>query len=94
LASALRLPKVTFKNKRLFLEVPGPEQDAYFFDHMFHPLLERLSQLSRRYVLKESKSKKLRAIVQDVADIKTAYALMQQLVPEPVLNPGKIAATG
>lgn len=94
LASALRLPKVTFKNKRLFLEVPGAEQDAYFFDHMFHPLLERLSQLSRRYVLKESKSKKLRAIIQDVPDIKTAFALMQQLVPETVLNPEKIAAAG
>lgn len=83
LAAELRLPKITFKNRRLFLEIPGPEQDAYFFDNLFHPLLERLSQLARRYVLKESKSKKLRAIIQDVPNLKEGLMLMEKLVPEP-----------
>lgn len=89
LAAELRLPKVAYKNKRLFLEIPGPEKDAYFFDHLFHPMLERLGQLSNRYVLKESKSKKLRAIIQGVPDLKTGYHLLQQLVPAKAANTPK-----
>lgn len=80
LAHSLRLTKVQFKNGRLFLEMPTLESDAYFYDRVFQPLLERLSQLDRRYVLREMKSKKLRAIVQQVPDLTTARTIMNALV--------------
>jgi len=79
LAEALRLPKVLFKNQRLFLEMPSPEKDPYFYEHVFHPLLEKLSRLDRRYVLKDTKQKKLRAIIQNVPDLTTAHAILKGL---------------
>lgn len=78
-AERLRLVRVVFKNERLFLTVPGPEQDAYFFETVFQPLLAALGELDQRYVLKESKSRKLQAIVQDVPDLPVALAVMQAL---------------
>ncbi len=80
LGQALRLPKVLFKNRRLFLEFPLQDEDPHFYTHCFMPLLERLSQLDRRYVLKDQ-HRKLRAIVQDVPDLETAYQVLQQLQP-------------
>lgn len=80
LGEALRLPKIVFKNKRLFLEVPKQDADPYFYETHFKPLLERLNDLGRRYVLKETaSSKKLRAIIQDVPDLAVARATMQRL---------------
>ena len=79
LAEALRLSKVLFKNQRLFLEMPPPEKDPYFYEHVFHPLLEKLSRLDRRYVLKDTKQKKLRAIIQKVPDLTTAHAILKGL---------------
>ena len=85
LAAPLRLSKVLFKNERLFLYLPGEEADPYFYEHVFHALLEALSHLDRRYVLKEGKT--LRAIVQDVptlADAKTVLRALQLEQTEPV----------
>ena len=42
-AQALRLPRVQFKNQRLFLDVPSQDADPYFYETAFHPLLERLA---------------------------------------------------
>ncbi|MEP0547253.1 MAG: transcription-repair coupling factor [Rhodothermales bacterium] len=80
-AQALRLPRVQFKNQRLFLDVPSQDADPYFYETAFHPLLERLAALDRRYVLKETKGGRLRAIVQDVPDLPTAKRLLEQLRP-------------
>ena len=77
LSTPLRLTKVLFKNERLFLYLPGEEADPYFYEHLFHPLLERLSHLDRRYVLKEGKT--LRAIVQDVPTLADAKAVLNKL---------------
>jgi transcription-repair coupling factor (superfamily II helicase) len=85
LAEALRLPKVTFKNRRLFLSLPEPSEDPAFQESIFHPLLERLGGLEQRYVLKETKSKRLQAIVQDIPDLSTALRVMRQLQPELAL---------
>ena len=82
LAEALRLSKVLFKNQRLFLEMPPQEKDPYFYERVFHPLLEKLSRLDRRYVLKDTKQKKLRAIIQNVPDLTTALALLKRLAEE------------
>ena len=84
LAQTIRLPKVTFKNARLFLEMPSQEEDPFFYEHRFHPLLERLNGLDRRYVLRDKKGGKLRAIVQDVQSLGAAKAVLERLMPEDV----------
>ena len=75
----LRVPKVVFKNERLFVDLPTQDDDPFFFETIFYPLLERFSELDRRYVLKDTKSKKLRAIVQDVPTLRVAYAVARKL---------------
>ena len=84
LAQALRLPKVTFKNQRLFLEMPSQDDDPFFYEHRFHPLLECLNGLDRRYVLRDKKGGKLRAIVQEVPNLDAAKAVLEALTPEEV----------
>jgi transcription-repair coupling factor (superfamily II helicase) len=80
LLQPLRVPKVVFKNQRLFVYMPTQEDDPYFYDEIFYPLLERFSHLDRRYVMKETaKSNKLRAIVQDVPDLQTAKTVAERL---------------
>ena len=79
LAQALRLPRVTWKNERLFLTVPDQADDPYFYQHVFNPLLERLDGLGLRFVLKDSKAGKLRAIVQDVPTLKVAETVLERL---------------
>ncbi len=80
-AQALRLPRVQFKNQRLFLDLPTQDADPHFYESAFHPLLEALGGLDRRYVMKETTGGKLRAIVQDVPDLATAKLLLEQLRP-------------
>ena len=80
LAMQLRLPRVTWKNERLFLSIPEPSDDPYFHQRVFNPLLEALAGLDRRYVLKDSRrTGKLRAIVQEVRSLKDAQAVLAQL---------------
>ena len=86
LGETLRLARVIFKHKRLFLEVPSQTQDPYFYEHCFHPLLEKLSRLDRRYVLKDTPGKKLRAIVQSVPDLAAARSVLEAL-QDPVGTP-------
>ena len=92
-AQALRLPRVTWKNQRLFLSVPEPEDDAYFHEHLFKPFLRALDDLGHRYVLKTSQKGRLRAILQSVPTLAEATRLLSSLadrttelgpaVPEP-----------
>ena len=80
-AQRLRLPKAVYKNERLFLYLPSEDADPYFYEHIFHPLLEQLADLDRRYVLKDEADKNVvRAIVQDVPDLETAKAITEQLL--------------
>lgn len=79
-AELLRLPKVLFKNQRLFLYLPSEDADPYFYESVFHPLLERLANLDRRFVLKEGKT--LRAIIQDVPTLAEAKAVIRELQPK------------
>ncbi|HYE57214.1 MAG TPA: TRCF domain-containing protein, partial [Rhodothermales bacterium] len=81
LAQRLRLARVQFKNERLWLDTPEPEADAYFYDTLFQPFLNRLETLGRRYVLKET-GRKLRVIVQDVRTLEVARDVLARLVPE------------
>lgn len=79
LAHALRLTRVSWKNKRLFLTFPDQKDDPYFYSEMFNPLLEQLGTLNRRYVLKDSRSGKLRAIVQDVQSLSNGIEVLEKL---------------
>ncbi len=89
LAQVLRLTKVTYKNGRLFLSIPTTEDDPWFFEHRFHSFLEQLGALNNRYVLKENRSKTLRAIIQDVASLGQARDVLQGLVASAtLLSPG------
>jgi transcription-repair coupling factor (superfamily II helicase) len=80
-ARQLRLARVQFKNQRLFLEPPASDQDPWFYDHLFHPLLQRLSTEGHRYVLKETDRKRLRIIVQDVPTLARAQQVLETLMP-------------
>ena len=80
---ALRLPRVRYKNERLFLEFPKNE-DQYFYEHLFHPLLARLDALDHRFVLKDDR-RKLRAIIQAVPDLPTARRLLERLAAPEML---------
>ncbi len=83
LAQALRLPRVAFRNERLFLTLPDHQADPFFYEQRFQPLLERLSALDHRHVLKE-KDGRLRAIVQDVPTLTDAAGILERLA-EPEL---------
>ncbi len=84
-AQVLRLPRVQFKNQRLFLDFPTQDADAHFYESVFHRLLEALGGLDRRYVMKETSGGKLRAIVQEVPDLATAKRLLERLRPAEAL---------
>lgn len=86
LAQSLRLARVLFKNRRLFLYPPTEQDDPYFYAHVFYDWLEQLNELERRYVLRDEKGKRLRAIVQDVPDLRAAISVMKQMqLEEPAL---------
>jgi len=88
LGEKLRLPRVVFKNERLFLTVPDNDEDPWFFEHLFHPLLAALAELNQRYVLKESRSRKLRAIVQEVATIDEACGVLGHIASDALERAG------
>ena len=75
----MRLSKIVVKNDRLFLSMPTTEEDAWFYQHVFHPLLGALSELTNRYVLKETRGGRLRAIIQEVPTLQAARALLKGL---------------
>lgn len=79
LAMRLRLPRVVWKNQRLFLSIPDPQDDPYFHQRVFDGLLAALNGLDRRYVLKDSRTGRLRAIVQDVNALSDARSVLEQL---------------
>jgi transcription-repair coupling factor (superfamily II helicase) len=89
----LRLPKVLYKNERLFLYLPGEDADPYFYEAVFQPLLEELSELDRRYVLKDQKDKNLlRAIVQDVPTLDDAVEVMERISLDDVKAVAEVEA--
>ncbi|NNE35460.1 MAG: transcription-repair coupling factor, partial [Rhodothermales bacterium] len=81
---SLRLAKVVFKNQRLFLSCPAAEQDQVFYKVIFKRLLASLTNQANRYVLKESRGGKLRAIIQDVSTPEAAEELLKSIAQETV----------
>ena len=89
LALQLRLPRVSWKNARLFLTVPDPTEDAYFHQHRFHDFLGALDRSGLKYALKDTKAGRLQAIIQNVSTLADARNVLAELVAatrsEPVL---------
>lgn len=75
----LRLPRVLYRNRRLFLEMPSADADPLFFDSVRTPLLEKLAGLEQDFVFKESRRGKLRAIVQEVRSLSVAVSVLSDL---------------
>jgi len=83
LGEKLRLPKVVYKNERLFLYLPSEDADPYFYEEVFHPLLEKLALLDREYVMKDDvEGGLMRAIIQDVPTLDDALVIMEGLLLE------------
>ena len=78
-AMRLRLPRVVWKNERLFLTVPAPDDDPYFHAHHFSSLLAVLAESGRRYALKDTPTGRLRAIVQAVPSLADAADTLEWL---------------
>ena len=85
IAEGLRLPRVEFKRNRLFLTVP-PQSDTHFYESIFRGLLQTLSELDNRYVIKEIGSK-TQIIVQDVANSEDALAIMEMIEDVATVSP-------
>ena len=81
LALRLRIPKVVFKNKRLFLVMSLQNDDPYFYQVLFQPLIKVLNALTWKYVLKENKKGQLRAIVQGVENLEACIEIMKNIQP-------------
>ena len=84
-AHQLRLPRVLFRNQRLFLQLPEQNADPEFYEQRFPALLNHLGELGQHYVLKESKQKKLRAIIQKVTTLEAARSILENLVQDQAL---------
>jgi transcription-repair coupling factor (superfamily II helicase) len=83
LGEQLRMPKVVYKNERLFLYLPSESADPYFYDEVFHPLLEKLSVIENEYVMKDDvEGGLMRAIVQDVPTLDDALHVTESLLLE------------
>ena len=77
--SPLRLSKVQWKNQRLWLDFPKQDEDAFFYQTLFNPLLEKMGEQSRRYAFKETKSGRPRTIIQDVKSLQDARQIAEEL---------------
>jgi transcription-repair coupling factor (superfamily II helicase) len=83
LGEQLRMPKVVYKNERLFLYLPSEDADPYFYEEVFHPLLEKLSVIDHEYVMKDDvEGGLMRAIVQDVPTLDDALHVTEDLLLE------------
>ena len=77
MAQNLRLPRIQYRNQRLFLRFPSKDEDPSFYSTILAPLLRELDKSRHQFVLKESKSNRLRAIVQNVKTLMAAYRLLK-----------------
>jgi transcription-repair coupling factor (superfamily II helicase) len=75
----MRLAKVVFKNERLFLSMPSTEEDPWFYENVFHPLLGALTEMPNRYVLNETRGSRLRVIIQEVDTLEAALIVLKRL---------------
>lgn len=87
LGQQLHLPRIAYKNRRLFLSLPPDSDASYFSTNIIQPMLKFLDSLDNRYVMKPSKKGVMRAIVQDVPTVDVAIDMCRNL-GEAVLGKG------
>ena len=92
LAMSLRLPRVSWKNARLFLTVPDPSEDPYFHQHRFHGFLAALDGSGLKYALKDTKAGRLQAIIQNVPTLADARAVLAGLAEAATVTPATLDA--
>jgi len=93
LGEQLRMPKVVYKNERLFLYLPSESADPYFYDEVFHPLLEKLAVVDHEYVMKDDvEGGLMRAIVQDVPTLDDALSVTEDLLLEDTATVAAVEA--
>ena len=78
-AQALRLPRVQYRNERLFLHLPTRDDDPVFIARIYPRFMAGLQALTHRFVLRDGKRGTLRAIIQKVPDLETACCLAKNL---------------
>lgn len=76
----LHLPRISFRNQRLFLRLPENSADPYFYSDLYPLLLDTLEEIQMSYILKESKSGMMRIIVQNVKTIESAQTLLSRII--------------
>ncbi len=92
LGQTLRLPRIVYKNERLFLSMPDAAEDAHFHDQVLYPLLEAVASLDHRYVIKESRGGKTRIIIQEVPSPELGISLLDRLSAAATTAAPKAAA--
>jgi len=96
IGQTLHLPRISFRNQRLFLQLPSNSSDQQFYTELFDQILSTLDRLSLSYVIKESKSGKMRAIIQGVETTESAYEILSGVQPRGTsheVQPDTSAAT-
>ena len=78
-AQAMRIPRIRYRNHRLFLHLPSQVDDPVFLGSIYPKLMTGLHALDHRFVLRDGKGGTVKAIIQDVPDLGTAYSLAEQL---------------
>ena len=78
-AQRLRIPRVVWKNQRLFVTIPDQDSDPTFFATVWQDLLDALGALPQRFAMKESRTGRLRAIIQDVPSLSAARDVLDRL---------------
>lgn len=82
IGQSLCLPRITFRNQRLFLRLPDEQEDQRFYSEFYDPLLQALNTLPNSYVLKESRTGKMRIIVQQVRSVRQGHSILCRLAGE------------
>ena len=79
IGQSLQLPRIAFRNQRLFLRLPESDACPRFYSKQLNPLLQALDDLPNSYVLNESKRGKMRVIVQGVLTLSAADSILRQI---------------
>ena len=75
----LHLPRVRFRNPRLFLYLPDQSQLPLFYDQLLEPMMGALHDSGFPFTLRESTGQHLRVIVQNVVSLAVACDFLRQI---------------
>lgn len=88
----MRLPRISYRNHRLFLRLPKNSADQYFYSELFPLLLDAVEDIKYSYILKESKAGMMRMIIQNVSTLKIAHTFLFEITSK--LASPEVASSG